>query len=103
MKLYLVEQWPEHFKAISFSLTVPRARPTLQLATAFYEDNLFHKEGEKTNSLLFLQTASAQPKEKGSNLLQFVPGTGGGARSSPKHYSNTKYLAFSPVKNEGYF
>lgn len=98
MKLYLVEQWPEHFKAISFSLTIPRGRPTLQLAIAFMKTTYPSKRGKKTNSLLALQTANAKPKKKGSNLLQFVPGIGGRARN--KHYSNTKCLAIFPVKLE---
>lgn len=46
MKLCWVEQWPEHFKAISFSLTTPRGGLPLQLHRASMETTYPSKRGK---------------------------------------------------------
>lgn len=64
MKLYLVEQWPEHFKAISFSLTIPRGRPTLQLAIAFMKRTYPSKRGKRPTPSLPYKLQMQNPKRK---------------------------------------
>lgn len=64
MKLYLVEQWSEHFKTISFSLTIPRGRPTLQLATAFMKTTYPSKRRKRPTPSLPYKLQMQNPKRK---------------------------------------